>query len=476
MTSALAIQRGSRQSTSDFVLEDAGRQASIKVPSSNFNNNGTVVAGITYKELHELIVGNYSNNNGHNNNTRRLSTRIVAVAIDPKPGKLKENIGLKFRHLKEVTDGKKLCVFWSGVDEKNPDGWSREGCHTVKSTSNAEETECSCNHLTHFTVLFDYSDANSRLTKADEKILRILTYVGLALSITGITLTIISYALLTDMHQPLSQIRISLAGSLGAGQISFLAGIGATENAGACVTVAALLQYFLMAAFCWMLVEGFYLYLLVVKVYNIENKMRMYHVMSWGLPAAIVALSLSIAAGKDGIQSFVDEEYCWMSSHNNLIWIFVTVVLGIEVFNLLILLRVIKEITQVQPTVGANNIHQIRLGIKACLVMTPLLGTTWLFGLLTPLHKAVMYIFTILNSTQGFLIFLLHCARNNQFRRERFKRKLGVIFPAVNDPRPARKTSRVNPSVVGTAEIIELQPCSGVFELKKQRRENFQLP
>ena len=51
---------------------------------------------------------------------------------------------------------------------------------------------------------------------------------------------------------------------------------------GACVTVAALLQYFLMAAFCWMFVEGIYLYLLVVKVYNIENKMHIYHVMSWG--------------------------------------------------------------------------------------------------------------------------------------------------------------------------------------------------
>ena len=54
------------------------------------------------------------------------------------------------------------------------------------------------------------------------------------------------------------------------------------SSQGACVTVAALLQYFLMAAFCWMLVEGIYLYLLVVKVYNIENKMYIYHVMSWG--------------------------------------------------------------------------------------------------------------------------------------------------------------------------------------------------
>ena len=32
--------------------------------------------------------------------------------------------------------------------------------------------------------------------------------------------------------------------------------------------------------------------------------------------------------------------------------------------------------------------------------MVPLLGVTWLFGLLLPLHKAFAYIFTILNFTQ----------------------------------------------------------------------------
>ena len=51
---------------------------------------------------------------------------------------------------------------------------------------------------------------------------------------------------------------------------------------GACVAVASLMQYFLMAAFCWMLVEGIYLYLYVVKVYNINNNMKVYYVMSWG--------------------------------------------------------------------------------------------------------------------------------------------------------------------------------------------------
>jgi len=357
-------------------------------------------------------------------------------------------------------------MFWSDNSGKNSDGWSGEGCHVVTSKSSSGQTECSCNHLTHFAVLFDYGD-NLEITTTDEKILRILSYVGLALSIIGIILTILFYVYFTDVHQPLSQIRISLASSLGAGQLIFLAGINATGNTGACVAVAALMQYFLMVAFCWMLVEGIYLYLFVVKVYNINSKMNIYYVMSWGFPAVMVAISLSIASGKDGIQGFVSEEYCWMSSDNNLIWIFVAFVVTIEAVNILILVRVIKEMTTMQST-GENHIQQIRLGIKACAVLIPLLGATWLFGLLSPLHKAFVYIFTILNSAQGFLIFLLHCLRNSQIK-ERFKRRMNAVFPvsSANDVNSTRKTSQFNQSDVGISKAMELHSCSyGVFELE----------
>ena len=59
---------------------------------------------------------------------------------------------------------------------------------------------------------------------------------------------------------------------------------------GACVTVAALVQYFLMAAFCWMLVEGIYLYLFVVKVYNVSNKVKICHGVSWGMSDEILQI------------------------------------------------------------------------------------------------------------------------------------------------------------------------------------------
>ncbi|XP_027036100.1 adhesion G-protein coupled receptor D1-like [Pocillopora damicornis] len=82
-----------------------------------------------------------------------------------------------------------------------------------------------------------------------------------------------------------------------------------------------------------------------------------------------------------------------------------------------------------QPIGEENHSQQIRISIKACVVMIPLLGVTWVFGLLSPVHKAFAHIFTVLNSAQGFLIFALHCMRNSQIR-EGFKGKMNVVFPS----------------------------------------------
>lgn len=213
-----------------------------------------------------------------------------------------------------------------------------------------------------------------------------------------------------------------------------------------------------------MLVEGIHLYLFVVKVYNVGNKLRICHEMSWGLPVLIVAISLSIAAGKDGIDSFVSDKYCWMSSNNGLIWIFISFVVLVELCNILILGRVIKEMTNMQQEKDKQS-EQIRLGVKACVIMIPLLGISWLFGLLSPLHKAFAYIFTILSSTQGFLIFLLHCARNSEIRA-RLRRRIQAIFPAMDDRTSTKQTSVVpsdvneNATAIAALRKVNVQPLS----------------
>ena len=41
------------------------------------------------------------------------------------------------------------------------DGWSVEGCQVSKRKS--DYTECSCNHLTHFAVIFDFGSASAEV-------------------------------------------------------------------------------------------------------------------------------------------------------------------------------------------------------------------------------------------------------------------------------------------------------------------------
>ena len=62
-----------------------------------------------------------------------------------------------------------------------------------------------------------------------------------------------------------------------------------------------------MAAFCWMLVEGIYFYLFIVKVYNISNRLIVYHVMAWG----IVLLSIMTFLIFNADLSYFESVYSW---------------------------------------------------------------------------------------------------------------------------------------------------------------------
>ncbi|XP_066023890.1 adhesion G-protein coupled receptor D1 isoform X2 [Pocillopora verrucosa] len=427
-------------------FEDDKGENYVSLPVTGFDK-GSVVLCVIYKDLHEIFLTGQTDSVP----VDKISN-ILSATIWPRNNTFRKDVTLRFRNLVDAPN--RSCVFWNTL--KN--SWSGQGC--LLTSRNESYTECSCNHLTHFAVLmqFDKGTSSKVLPETDEKALKILTYVGSSFSLVGITLTIISYAVLTDMRGPLSQIRVSLVASLGAGQMIFLTGSGAVENKSACVTVAAFVQYFLMAAFCWMLIEGVYLYLFVVKVYNISDKMKVSHGFSWGLPALVVSTSLSIAAGTGpGIKSYVSEKFCWMSSTNGMIWIFVVFVVLIELLNTLILVRVIKEMMIMQHAKDKNR-EQIRLGVRACVVMIPLLGITWLLGLLSPLHEAFAYIFTIFNSTQGFLIFLLHCVRNSEIR-SRFKRRIIRVTPTAVEVTSIKRPSQVHEtSMMILPRKINVQP------------------
>ena len=65
-----------------------------------------------------------------------------------------------------------------------------------------------------------------------------------------------------------------------------------------------------------------------------------------------------------------------------------------------------------------TQVEKVKAGLKATAVILPLLGITWLFGLLSFSSSTVAfkYIFAIFNSLQGLMIFIFHCLLNKQVK------------------------------------------------------------
>ncbi|XP_028512911.1 adhesion G-protein coupled receptor D1, partial [Exaiptasia diaphana] len=229
-------------------------------------------------------------------------------------------------------------------------------------------------------------------------------------------------ALSSDRHR----IHLNLVIALLLAQILFLTGIKATEHETLCKVIAGVLHYLYMVSFTWMLIEGVHLYLKVVKVFGIENiKIRQYYIIGWGLPALIVGVAAIIKP-----YGYGTNHVCWLSLDDGFVWAFLGPVIAIIAINIFILAAVIKTVVASASTMKSSDHSHIIAGIKGALVLMPLMGTTWVFGLLAVNRDTLIfqYIFSIANSLQGLLIFLLHVVFNNEvrlaFRRHYEKKQL----------------------------------------------------
>ena len=89
--------------------------------------------------------------------------------------------------------------------------------------------------------------------------------------------------------------------------------------------------------------------------------------------------------------------------------------------NIVVFILVIRKMMGTRHVQNKTQIEKVKAGIKASAVVLPLLGITWLFGLLAFSSETIAfkYIFAIANSLQGLAIFIFHCLLNKQVRKWR---------------------------------------------------------
>lgn len=99
---------------------------------------------------------------------------------------------VKFEQLSEKKKSLSELILVQHVIAGGLGNWSDRGCKFAKNE--AGRVKCHCDHMTNFAVLFSASGPR----KHDEKnamALSIISYVGCAISLVGLTLTLMTYAL-----------------------------------------------------------------------------------------------------------------------------------------------------------------------------------------------------------------------------------------------------------------------------------------
>ncbi|KAK2835394.1 hypothetical protein Q5P01_015878 [Channa striata] len=319
-------------------------------------------------------------------------------------------------HSQEVSPS---CAFWNfSLMHNHTSGWSSDGCRVTFAGSGT--TSCQCNHTTNFAVLMNYMEA--KWSPEEELILTKLTFIGSGASLCALVVTLMLFTVLDIPKSDRMSIHKNLFIALICAQVILLCSGSAIHNKVACTLVAALLHLFFMAAFSWMLVEGLLLWSKVVAVnLSEERHMKYYYLIGWGLPVLIVTITLASASGK-----YSADSYCWLSVQNGVIWGFVGPVIFIIMVNILVLTRVLvitistAKRRSIMLAIGASPAEQayeqIRAAVKAVLVLLPILGLTWLCGVLVPFSIVMAYIFILLNSLQGLFIFLIYGVYNTEVR------------------------------------------------------------
>ncbi|XP_074636328.1 uncharacterized protein LOC141894547 isoform X1 [Acropora palmata] len=445
--------------TRDRLVKNEGlkvsyQKSSIQLPSEAFGSNYSHVVSVIYLTLNDVI----SLRRGKYDNVTSLpNTTVVSSTVFPPPRKnFIEPVKIVLENKRvSVPSGaalKTTCVFW------RPGGsslWETRGCKLVPSESDAKKTTCNCDHLTIFASLMDPIDSN--VGEAHRKALEMISIVGCSISLIAVLVTIaVSLIFWRAIKSPRAKVLLNLCIAIALSCIFVISEGFARDNKVGCTVVAALLHYFLLAMFSWMLCEGVFLYILLVKVFGggSEEKVKYFYIFGWGFPAIIVAISLAATQ----TVGYGTAHACWLDISSGLIWAFIAPVISIILVNIVVFILVIREMMGTRQLQSKTQIEKVKAGIKASAVILPLLGITWLFGLLAfnSATIAFKYIFAIANSLQGFMIFIFHCLLNKQIRdaikRTRDKSSSGLV--------PLNPKSKPSPKPQANFAVRQLQRVS----------------
>ncbi|XP_034744451.1 vasoactive intestinal polypeptide receptor 2 [Etheostoma cragini] len=188
-----------------------------------------------------------------------------------------------------------------------------------------------------------------------------------------------------------------------------------------CKASLVFFQYFIMANFFWLLVEGLYLHTLLVVIFSENRHFIVYMFIGWGIPTVFVSAWVMT-------RIYLEDTGCWERNDNPTPnWVINGPIVFSIMVNFILFISIIRILIQKLrcPDVGGNDQSQYRRLAKSTLLLIPLFGIHYV--VFVSLSESIAEDYKIffdlaLGSFQGLVVAILYCFLNSEVQGE-LKRK-----------------------------------------------------
>ncbi|KAF7654374.1 hypothetical protein LDENG_00070320 [Lucifuga dentata] len=187
-----------------------------------------------------------------------------------------------------------------------------------------------------------------------------------------------------------------------------------------CKTSMVFLNYFIMANFFWLLVEGLYLHTLLLVIHTYSARLSFYMLIGWGIPSVFVVAWIFCRIN-------LEDTWCWEINDNKVPQRVINwPIMASVIINFVLFISIIRILVQKLrcTDVGGNDQSQYRRLAKSTLLLIPLFGVNYVVFvyLVEPADKSMedfkIFFDLCLGSFQGLVVAILYCFLNSEVQCE----------------------------------------------------------
>ncbi|XP_029004787.1 vasoactive intestinal polypeptide receptor 2 isoform X2 [Betta splendens] len=187
-----------------------------------------------------------------------------------------------------------------------------------------------------------------------------------------------------------------------------------------CKTSLVFFNYFIMANFFWLLVEGLYLHTLLRVIHAYSPRLSLYVLIGWGIPFVFMVAWTICRINLEDIN-------CWEINGNPIPRRLIDwPIIASVIINFILFISIIRILLQKLrcTDVGGNEQSQYRRLAKSTLLLIPLFGVHYVVFvyLMEPADKYMnrikIFFELALGSFQGLIVAVLYCFLNSEVQSE----------------------------------------------------------